>query len=133
MTDVYRIEKSFAFTAQIPDDSVGGSGSRCASCGGTAAYCEQICRACGFPFVGPYGFPQWSEWKELTTEQRENLVIEMYTQHHNRGRLGYSNVEYIPLTVEELVEVERLGGEDAYRFTRTHEVSPQKIRDLLIL
>ncbi len=131
-SNVYRVEGSFAFTAQIPDDSVGCSGSRCANCDTEVPYCNQICRYCGLPFVGPGGFPQYPTWTTLSTNEKMTLFISAFNSYR-RGRLGYANVAFVPLTSDELTEVEELEGREANLFELTHKISPKKIREVLLL
>ncbi len=125
---LFKVGSSFLFAVQIPDDSVGCSGSRCSNCNNTVAYCEQRCTSCGFPFIGPSGFPQFSKWKTLDSSRKRILVEDVYASGVSRGRLGYSNVEFVPLTVRELSRVERLEGCDARHFISAHLISPKVIR-----
>lgn len=127
----FKIMSSFVFAAQIPDDSVGCSGSRCSNCEGSTAYCEQFCRNCGLPFVGPSGFPQWTEWQNYEPEKRKGLVTKVFF-YTDRGRLGYANVAYVPLGEQELCEVEKLSGHEATLFAETHSVEPRNLRNILL-
>jgi len=127
---LFKANNSFLFAAQIPDDSVGCSGSRCSNCGNKTAYCNQRCFWCGFPFIGPFGFPQISEWELLSKGEKGALVEGIYHQHDN-GRMGYVNVDWVPLTEAELSEIELLDIEKAHYFKSTHSVSPKEIRKTL--
>lgn len=129
---VFKIGNSFVFAVQIPDDSVGCSGSRCSNCNNESAYCYHICRQCKLPFIGPSGFPQLSDWESLTPDKKRRMVEEVYCHYNNRGRLAYTNVEFVPLTLDELKEVERLKDRDVKLFLSTHEVDPQKIKEILL-
>ena len=75
---VFKIGDSFHFAVQIPDDSVGISGSRCSNCGSEVAYCHQICRQCKLPFIGPFSFPQLPDWESLTPDKKRTMVEEVY-------------------------------------------------------
>jgi len=127
---LFKVGSSFIFAAQIPDDSVGCSGSRCSNCNNMAAYCEQRCLWCGFPFIGPSGFPQFPEWKALSLAIKKELVEDTYMRS-GKGRLGYSNVEFVPLTSEELHLIESLSGRDVEHFLSAHSISPREIRSTL--
>jgi len=129
---VFKIGDSFFFAVQVPDDSVGCSGSRCSNCNHASAYCHQVCRQCGLPFVGPFGFPQLPEWMTLSLDRKEITVKEIYCQSGKRGRLGYANVELFPLTPCELRTVECLKSDDARLFLAAHDVGPQKAKERLI-
>lgn len=129
---VFKIGNSVLFAVQIPDDSVGCSGSRCSNCNSKAAYCHQICRQCKLPFIGPFGFPQLPDWESLTLDEKSTMVEEVYCHHSHRGRIEYVNVDFVPLTSDELNEVEKLQHRDARFFLLTHEVAPQKIRENLL-
>ena len=128
---VFKISDSFFFAAQIPDDSVGISGSRCSNCGGEAAYCHQLCRKCNLPFVGPFGFPQWPKWKRMAPGVKVLVVEEVFHNGNNRGRLGYTNVEAVPLSPEELRKVEQLCDQEADYFLATHKIAARRIREIL--
>lgn len=129
---IFKIGYSFLFAVQIPDDSVGISGSRCSYCDNKTAYCEQICRQCKLPLIGPFGFPQLPKWESLTPEKRKTMVEDIYCHKNDRGRLGYVNVEPVPLTKEELRKVEKLEHHDANLFHLTHDVTPQNISGILL-
>jgi len=126
----FQIGKTFWFAAQIPDDKVGCSGSRCSNCEDKTAYCVQICRTCGLPFVGPFGFPQWLKWQEMTAKEKRAAAEEVYSSSKH-GRLGYTNVRFVPLTQVELAEIEALPEYEAHMFTLTHEVRPAGLRQKL--
>ena len=128
---LFKVSGSFIFAAQIPDDSVGCSGSRCSNCNNKAAYCNQRCLWCGFPFIGPSGFPQIFEWSSLVLEAKKDLIERVYRSFSSKGRLGYSNVEYVPLTSEDLKLIEELNEEDAKHFSSTHSISHKEIRNTL--
>ena len=127
---LFKVDESFIFAVQIPDDSVGCSGSRCSNCNGAVAYCDQRCEHCGFPFVGPFSFPQLPRWNLRPLDEKRKLIEDAYARD-NRGRLGYTNVAYVPLTPIELEKIEKLTGHDAETFTSVHGISPQKIRETL--
>jgi hypothetical protein len=131
---VFRVDDSFFFAAQIPDNSVGCSGSRCSNCGAKTAYCVQICRECDLPFVGPCGFPQISGWEKLSLGEKTKMVKEIYRhEDKQRGRLGYKNIASVPLTPEELLLVEDLDGHDFALFLAAHEIKTKKLREILVL
>ncbi len=127
---LFKVGNSFIFAAQIPDNSVGCSGSRCSNCNNDAAYCQQRCLWCGFPFIGPSGFPQFSKWKNLPPASKTKLVEDVYMRT-NKGRLGYSNVKFVPLNNQELEAIEKLNSLDAEYFLSTHSISPKEIRKTL--
>ncbi|MCK4539618.1 hypothetical protein KAU09_00510 [Candidatus Parcubacteria bacterium] len=129
---IFKIGKGFFFAVQIPDDTVGGSGSRCSYCNASIVCCHQICRHCDLPLIGPFGFPQLPEWELFTLEEKRMTVEEIYCHHGNRGRLLYTNVEHIPLTFDELTKVEEINYHDADLFLLAHEIAPQKIREILL-
>src|SRR3989344_8637862 len=117
---VFKIGKSFLFTVQIPDNSGGISGSRCLNSGGKVAYCEQVCKHCKLPFVGPFGFRQITEWGKLSPADKEIMVVDIYITEENQGRLG-SNVLPFPLHPSEMRRVEKLSEDDFLRlFCRKH-------------
>lgn len=128
---IFAIDNSFHFAVQVPDDSVGISGSRCSNCENVVAYCDQRCTSCGLPFIGPVGFPQFSEWKDLSANRKRITVEDVYARDNTRGRLGYANVEFVPLTPNELNEIEKLAGDAVEHFISVHGISPQKIRHTL--
>ena len=97
---IFQIGNSFIFAAQIPDNSVGISGSRCTNCGGSVAYCNQVCRGCGLPLVGPFGFPQIGNWVSLSASERKSVIESVYYRL-DHGHLGYANVPSVPLTPDE--------------------------------
>jgi hypothetical protein len=130
--NVFRVDKSFAFTVQIPDSSLGENRSRCANCACETAYREQICRECGLPFIGPLGFPEMRTWTNVTSEEKEDFIVIIFTQGKNRGRLTYEHVTDIPLTYDELLKIERLEGLDVELFHHTHGVHPSLLAETLI-
>ncbi|MDP1619432.1 MAG: hypothetical protein Q8M12_00365, partial [bacterium] len=77
---VFKVGNSFFFAAQIPDDSVGCSGSRCSCCNGKVAYCNHVCKHCGLPFVGPCGFPQLPHWEAMSIDMRIDMVEMVFNQ-----------------------------------------------------
>lgn len=131
-TLVFRVDKSFAFTAQIPDRTPVLRGSRCAYCHSPVSYSEQLCKKCRFPLIGPAGFPDIFDWLCFDLWKRHELVLTAFVEKKNYGRTGYQNVLSIPLTEEELRTVEGLEGAEASSFERVHGVSPKKLRDILI-
>jgi hypothetical protein len=128
---LFKIGNSFLFAVQIPDDTIGCSGSRCSNCNGSVAYCNHRCEYCGFPFVGPFGFPQLPVWETFSSEQKRTAVEDVYAHRSNRGRLLYTNVEFVPLTSDELRKVEHLSGGEAEHFCSAHSISIRKIRQTL--
>lgn len=128
---LFKVRDSFVFAVQIPDDSVGCSGSRCSNCDNSVAYCNQRCLWCGFPFIGPSGFPQIMKWRTLPAIIKNDLVEAVYMRR-NKGRLGYSNVAFVPLTSKELEIVESLKGQAAEYFLSTHSISTEEIRKTLL-
>ena len=129
---IFRIGYSFLFAVQIPYNFGGCSSARCSNCGEKAPYCHQICRKCKLPFVGPIGFPQLPAWKTMSSDGKKMLVEEIYCHKDNKGRITCVNVENIPLNLDELLKVEKLKFHDAMLFSSTHEISPQKIRSILL-
>lgn len=129
---LFKIGYSFLFAVQVPDDSVGISGSRCSNCDNEVAYCNQRCIQCGFPFIGPFGFPQFILWKTLSSAEKRIMVEDIYANHGRRGRLGYTNVEFVPLTKDELKKIEKLKYHHAEYFLSTHAISPQEIKKTLL-
>lgn len=125
---IFAVGSSFLFAAQIPDDLVGCSGSRCSNCNGAVAYCQQRCKHCGFPFVGPFGFPQITEWQALSPSQKRTMAEDMYAHRSKRGRLEYVDIKFIPLNPWELGEIERMSDRDAEYFLSAHGIDPKKIR-----
>ncbi len=123
----FKVGDSFRFTAQIPDDSVGCSGSRCSECGAKSAYCEQFCSTCNLPFIGPFDFPQWSDWMKLGSVERWKLVERIFNEP-SRGRLGSVNVLSIPLVPQEVSAVEKLAGHEYHLFKNFRRLDPATIR-----
>jgi hypothetical protein len=130
---IFHVGGSFLFAAQIPDDTVGCSGSRCSNCNEGVAYCNQRCEHCGFPFVGPSGFPQFPKWRTSSLEQRMMFAYDVYLHYSDRGRLGYQNVAYVPLTPEELEETEKIADDQEDLFSLTHSISPKEIKRTLFM
>jgi hypothetical protein len=120
---LYRIADSFIFAVQIPDGNVGCSGSRCTNCNSKTAYCIHLCTQCGFPFVGPYGFPQISEWDQMNVLEKSELIEKIYSSE-NHGRITYTNVEHVPLTPNEAKRVTHYSPDDTNSFTHTHGKDP---------
>ena len=121
---IFKVGNSFPFAVQIPDNEVGISGSRCTYCGSSVAYCEQICKHCDLPLIGPTGFPQLPEWRKLSTSEKLMLVEEVYTQDRDAGRLGYPNARNVPLNFSDLETIECLRDEDARLFKSAHGIWP---------
>lgn len=122
----FKVSGSCVFAAQIPDESVGCSGSRCTHCDGQAAYCDQICRYCKLPFIGPVGFPQFTRWKRLGSIEKLTLVDKVY-RVPNRGRLEYANVKNVPLTLDEAKGIVILTGNEAAAFYEVHKMDPRNV------
>lgn len=129
---IFRVGKSFLFAVNIPDDTIGISGSRCSNCGSPGAYCIQRCRHCGFPLIGPFGFPQLPTWKIISPEQKITMVKEVFAQASKRGRIEYLGISSIPLTAEELNAVEHLPREEDAAFSHVHKIAPKEIRKTLL-
>ncbi|MCK4918722.1 MAG: hypothetical protein KAS02_02975 [Candidatus Pacebacteria bacterium] len=125
----FQIEGSYKFAIQIPDNAVGRSGSYCSNCGNEESYCHQVCRECGLPFIGPFGLPQLPAWGSLSLNKKKALVLEIFTNFKNRGRMEYEGVRFIPLTPAELAEVEKNGVEEL--FLGVHGVSPNNLKNIL--
>ena len=125
----FKVEESFEFAVQIPDNAIGCNGSRCSNCGNEESYCHQICKECGLPFIGPFGFPQLPIWENTSLNKKKVLVLKIFTNFQNRGRLEYQGVRFIPLTPLELKEVETNAKQKL--FMGVHGVSPNNLRNLL--
>ena len=119
---LYRVDDSMIFAVQIPDDSVGCSGSRCSNCDGAVAYCEQICKHCYMPLIGPTCLPQIDRWRLLSREERK-VRVKFVFGCKDHGRHGYANVLSIPLTEEELNQFEKASPQDQKSVQRVHGVS----------
>ena len=130
---IFKIGYGFYFAAQVPDNTVGRSGSRCSYCNAKNVYCEQVCKHCSLPFIGPFYFPQLPEWEAIEPDERRRLVEEIYCHKSNRGRLLCTNVADVPLTREELREVEKIQFHDADLFRSSHGMPPQKIKEILYI
>jgi len=128
---IFKIGSSFLFAVQVPDDSVGCSGSRCSNCSNAVAYCNHRCKHCGFPFIGPFYIPQLSAWEILSSEQKRTIVEDVYAHRSNRGRLLYTNVKPVPLTLKELEKIELITEEEDLYFHSAHLISARKIRQTL--
>lgn len=124
---IFKVGYSFYFAVQVPDNTVGISGSRCSNCNGEVVYCEQVCKHCNMPFIGPFGFQQLSIWKTKTSAAKRMLVEEIYSREKERGRLEYIGVNYVPLTPVELVMVEKL--ECNNDFFSAHGIYLHEIRE----
>jgi hypothetical protein len=132
---IFSIEKSFWFAVLVPDDTVGCSGSRCANCGNSLAYCDQFCPQCQFPLVGPFELPQYPEWEKFCVGQRVSKVERIFFSR-GHGRIEHGNVESIPLTIVELENFNRLpqrqkdrtlgayGIQDLGKILRPHDSLP---------
>jgi hypothetical protein len=129
---LFKVGNSFKFAVQIPDDTIGCSGSRCGNCNSKVAYCDQLCSQCKLPFVGPFGFPQLPKWQSMTADEQRTMVEEIYSMDSNHGRLTCTNVLPIPLHPNEVQGIERLTGHDAKLFLSFHGINPQNIRTVLI-
>ncbi len=121
---VFSVGKSFIFAVQIPDDSQGCSASRCSNCETVVAYCHMVCKNCGFPLVGPFGFPQLPQWQSLTLADRRVEVEEVYCHHGNYGRLRWVNVPHVPLHFREAAALKALNCDEAERYRRVHGIEP---------
>lgn len=120
---IFKIGNSFYFAVQVPDDSVGCSGSRCSSCGGEVACCHHVCKHCKMPFIGPFGFPQLLIWEKMTSDKKWQNVREVHSCVKNSGRLTYTNVLPFPLNPEELNKVDNLSWREFFDyFCETHFV-----------
>lgn len=73
--------------AQIPDDTLGCSSSRCSNCEEPTVYCQQVCANCGMVMIGPFGFPQFSEWQNMTVEERQEMVNNVVATSDKLGQL----------------------------------------------
>ena len=127
---IFRIGDSYLLAAQIPDDSVGCSGSRCSNCNSDTAYCKDICGQCELPFVGPFGFPQLPSWKKMSVEKRIKKVEEVYGSE-NHGRLGCVNAMLTPLNPREWKEFETGDWDKKQMFFYVHNLSWQKLGQIL--
>lgn len=127
---LFRVGNSYLLAAQIPDDSVGCSGSRCSNCESNTAYCEEICGQCELPFVGPFGFPQLPSWKKMSVERRIKKVEKVYDSK-NHGRLGCGNAYLIPLNPSELEKFETGDWEKRNLSLIAHHLSWSSLRNIL--
>jgi hypothetical protein len=124
---------SVAFTLQIPDGDISISSSRCCVCGDKVSYAEQMCKQCGFTFIGPFGFPKWKMWNALSEQTQNNFVSHVFFVRRNRGRLHCSGVPFLPLTKKEVEVVEMLEGDEATVFENVYGIPSRNIRDFFIL
>lgn len=124
----FRVDDSFKFAVQIPDNTVGCSGSRCTNCGSKVAYCNHVCNSCQRPFIGPFGFPQLPIWQAMSSDKKQAMVVEIY-RRENHGRLMWGNVQAMPLTERELAPLVNLGFHDAIHFISTHGISTGELLD----
>ncbi len=129
---VYKVNGSFGFAVQVPDNRVGISGSRCSACGEPTAYSVQICEKCGLPFIGPFGFPQYEEWVKLSDIEKNDFILNVFHDMPARGRILRSGVPFFPLTMKELVSVEKFTGEDSEQFKLNYGMYPQELRSVLL-
>ncbi len=90
-TGIFQIGNSVEFAVQVPDKSVGCSGSRCSHCNAEMAYCEHRCKSCGLPVIGPFGFPQIEEWSSLSAQKKRKIMETVYSDWPSRGRLNVIN------------------------------------------
>jgi hypothetical protein len=126
----FKIGNSFEFAIQIPDNTVGCSGSKCSNCGNDAAYCDQVCQTCRLPFIGPHGFPQLPTWQALSSNDKLHLVETIYGSSINEGRLGYDGISFVPLTLQELEKLEKtFESIDHERFYRVHRITLKELRE----
>ena len=127
---VFKLEDSFIFAAQIPDNSVGISGSRCSFCDNEVAYCHQVCKKCKLPFIGPFGILQITTWEKLNVEEKRNVVAEVF-KDYQKSRVEYAGVPQVPLRLGNVVVVENLEGWQAHSFQDSHGIAPKNIRQYL--
>ncbi|MCK5286041.1 MAG: hypothetical protein KAJ58_02335 [Candidatus Pacebacteria bacterium] len=127
----FKVEGSFKFAVQIPDNAIGCSGSRCSNCDNKEVYCHQICKECGLPFVGPFGLPQLPIWESMSFSKRKALVLKIFKHKKNRGRMEYIGIRFIPMTPRELLRIETLDEKGAESFLCVHGVSPGNMKNIL--
>jgi len=128
----FKVGHSFKFAVQIPDDTVGCSGSRCGNCNNKVAYSDQLCSQCNLPFVGPFGFPQLPKWRSMTADEQRIMVEDIYSMDPNHGRLVSIGLLSIPLHPNEVRGVEKLTDDNAELFFRTYGINPRYITAVLI-
>ena len=120
---LFKFADSFFFAAHIPDNDNRCTGSRCTNCKGKSVFCYQICRNCGFPFVGPfYNMVPILDWKCLNASERTLLMEEVYLSKRH-GRLTFLNVAPImlnPEAVKSTLETITKTGKD--NFKQTHGI-----------
>ena len=120
---LFKIEDSFLFAVQIPDNSVGCSGSRCSYCEKEVLYGDHVCQHCKTPFIGPFGFPHIKIWERMLWWEKWKKVGEIYSHYPNYGRIAYTNVLHFPLNPNELKKVDKLSDNEFYNyFCKTHYV-----------
>lgn len=125
---IFKVENSFPFAVQIPDNSVGYGGSRCSNCNNEATYYEHLCTHCKSPFVGPFGFPQFLTWKTWHLDKKREAVQSIYCQPPKRGRLGRVEANFFPLTLDELIQIENLDVLSTDDFMRKYKMTTDEIR-----
>lgn len=123
---LFRVGNSFFFAVNVPDNSVGCSGSRCSNCLEKTAYCEHLCSNCGFPFIGPFGVPQIAIWEQLSPRQKMT-VVENVWDGWTKGRLIIANHRFFPLTPGELHEITRSDIQTLALFEYLYGMLPQEI------
>lgn len=80
------IVDGYEFAVQVPDNSVGCSGSRCTNCNGPVAFCDYHCQHCFKEFIGPFGFPQLLNWRSMTAQEQIETVARVH-QNPGKGQL----------------------------------------------
>lgn len=125
---IFKVDNSFPFAVQIPDNLVGYAVSRCSNCNNKVTFYEHLCIHCKSPFVGPLGFPQFSTWKTWHLDKKKEIVQNIYCQPPKRGRLGQVGVNFFPLTLDELIKVENLDILSTEEFMRKYEMTTDEIR-----
>lgn len=127
---VFKLEDTFYFAVQVPDETVGCSGSRCSNCNTRVDYSEQFCENCQLPFIGPHGVQQIEQWKQLSPEGR-NLLVKTVFEKKNHGRIVSSGAAF-PLTPEELAVFKELEYGELVSFFPSNGIYPGEVEDMLM-
>lgn len=128
---IFKIDNSFYFAAQIPDETVGISGSRCSNCNTNTAYCRQVCKNCNLPLIGPFGFPQLNKWNTLKLDEKKVLATATYYKKRS-GRAESAGIMDVPLSKDELLKVKTMSPDRFYSFKDSYGFSPLEIKKILL-
>jgi len=74
------------FAVALPQKRRGCSTSVCGNCHEPVAFADGSCPNCRLQFIGPFGMPEFDEWKIMSSRSRSKLTQKIYRLPKN-GRL----------------------------------------------